>query len=92
MTTIGQDQSYLGTIGKFVCCEIDLSKRAFPYQATEGIIADRLQVMTGELAAETRELVIKSRVTPRVEQRRPQAKGGGAKEGSTVNRTERRTK
>lgn len=41
----------LGAICEFMRSEVDLSKRALSDQATESVVADRLEILAGELAA-----------------------------------------
>jgi hypothetical protein len=43
--------SHLGSICKLVGGQVDLAKRAFPNQAAEGIVSDRLEVLVREFAA-----------------------------------------
>jgi hypothetical protein len=41
----------LGPIGEFMCCQVDLPKRSFPYQTAECVVANGLEILVGEFAA-----------------------------------------
>lgn len=44
------DITNLGSIGKFVCSQINLSKTAFANHASEGVISNMSQVLRAEFA------------------------------------------